>query len=109
MNKKFADRHSDDPNSLTTDDRSVLEKEGLTPTDVRGALNDYKSGEAVASGRHFPETGPKLFIGILLVISGLIIGVVTSLSVIGIIVGAIMVIAGVALPFSNFGERRTAA
>jgi small-conductance mechanosensitive channel len=103
MNNKFEDKHSDDPDYLTTEDREVMKKKILNSTDIKNALNDRKVGEAITSSRRFPETGPKLIFGILLIISGVIIAVVTSISIIGIIIGAAMVIGGIILPFSNLG------
>jgi len=103
MNNKFENKHSDNPNSLTTDDREVMEKTSLTPTDVTDALNENNVAETMASGAPVPETGPKLIFGILLVISGILIAVVTSISIIGIVIGAVFVIAGIILPFTNFG------
>ncbi|HEY0458318.1 MAG TPA: hypothetical protein VGC97_04140 [Pyrinomonadaceae bacterium] len=102
MNEKFKNRHSDDPNSLTTDDREVMNVTNPSATDVKDALNENRTGAAIASGRHFPETGPRLIFGVVLVIAGIIIAVATSISVIGIIIGAVMVIAGIILPFVNF-------
>ena len=106
MKNKFENKHSDNPNSLTTEDREILKKKSITPADVKDALNENNVGEAVGSGAHFPETGPKLILGILLVISGILIAVVTSISVIGIVIGVVFVIAGIALPFSNLGAGR---
>jgi uncharacterized membrane protein len=109
MENKFENRHSDDPNSLTTDDREVMKKKILSSTDVKNALNENKVGNALSSGRHFPETGPKLIFGVLLVITGIMIAVITSISVIGIVIGAVMVIAGIILPFSSIGVQRNTA
>ena len=106
MNNEFENRKSDDPNSLTTEDREVLKKKILSSTDIKDALSEYKTGGSLAPGSHFSETAPKLILGILMVISGIIIAVVTSISIIGIVVGAVLVIAGIALPFSNIGMRR---
>jgi hypothetical protein len=106
MNKKIENKGSDDPNSLTTEDRDVLKKKNITPTDVKDVLNESSVGETVVPGARFPETGPKLILGILLVLGGIIVAVVTSISIIGIVIGAIMVIAGIMLPFSNFGAGR---
>jgi hypothetical protein len=109
MNSEFKNRHSDDPNSLTTEDREVLKKKILSSTDIKDALNEYKTGEPLVPVRHFSETAPKLILGILMVISGIIIAVVTSISIIGIVIGAALVLAGIALPFSNIGARRGSA
>jgi hypothetical protein len=106
MNKKFKDKHSDDPNALTTADREVLKKKTITPTDIKDALNENNVAETIGSGARFPETGPKLILGVLLVVGGIIVAAVTSISIIGIVIGAIMVIAGILLPFSNFGAGR---
>jgi hypothetical protein len=103
MKNKFENRHSDNPNSLTTEDREVLQKKNITPTDVKDALNENKVAETVVSGARFPETGPKLILGILLIIGGILIAVATSISVIGIVIGALFVIGGIILPFSNLG------
>ena len=54
-----------------------------------------------------PEIGFKLVFGILLVVSGILIAVFTSISVFGIIIGVIFVIVGIALPFTSIGNIET--
>jgi uncharacterized membrane protein YccF (DUF307 family) len=103
MKNKFENKHSDDPNSLTTDDREVMKKTSITPTDVKDALNENNVAETIATGARVPKTAPKLIFGILLVITGILIAVVTSISIIGIVIGAVFIIAGIILPFSNLG------
>ena len=102
MQNKFANKNTDDSNALTTDDREVMRQKNISPADVKDAINDKKVGETVASGARLPETGPKLIFSALLVISGILIAAVTSVSVIGIIIGLAFVVAGIILPFSNF-------
>ena len=109
MNNEFKKRHSDDPDSLTTEDREVLKKKILSSTDIKDALNEYKTGKTLVPGRQFSETAPKLILGILMVVSGILIAVVTSISIIGIVIGAVLVLAGIALPFANIGARRGSA
>jgi uncharacterized membrane protein len=106
MNNKFENRHSDDPNAITTDDREVMEKTSLTGQDVKNALNENNVAQAMTSGKQFPETGPKLIFGVLLVITGIFIAFITAWTIFGIIIGALLVIGGIYLPFSNFGVER---
>jgi uncharacterized membrane protein len=107
MSNKFENKHSDDPNSLTTEDKKVLNKKGITAEDVKDALSGNEAKKAAVSGMRAPEIGFKLIFGILLVVSGILIAVFTSLTIFGIIVGAIFVIVGIALPFSSIGNIET--
>jgi uncharacterized membrane protein len=104
MSNKFENKHSDDPNSLTTEDREVLKKTDITPTDVKDALTGNEANKAANSGMRAPEIGFKLIFGGLLVVGGILIAVTTSLTLFGIIIGAIFVIVGFALPFSSIGN-----
>ncbi|HEY8560729.1 MAG TPA: hypothetical protein VIL74_10170 [Pyrinomonadaceae bacterium] len=106
MENQFENKHTDDPNAVTTEDREVLSKKNITPTDVKNALNENNVAGTIASGARFPETGPRLILGILLVVSGILIAVITSATVFGIILGALFVIGGIMLPFSNLGAGR---
>jgi hypothetical protein len=106
MENKFENRHSDNPNSLTTDDKQVLDKKSITPTDVKDALSGREANKAAVSGMRTPEIGFKLILGILLILSGIMIAVITSITLIGIVFGAVLVIAGIVLLFSDFGKVR---
>ena len=106
MSKKFADKHSDDPNALTTEDREVLKKKTIAPGDVADPLSDDNALPSIVPGMRLIESAPKLIMAILLVVSGILIAVLTSLTIVGIILGALFVIGGIILPFTNLGAGR---
>ena len=62
MENKFENRHSDDPNSLTTDDREVLKKKILSSTDVKNALNEVSGAKFKLLGQD--SVGPTVGIEI---------------------------------------------
>jgi len=106
MSKKFENKHSENPNALTAEDREVLEKKTITPADINDALHDKDMARAITTSARSSETGFRLILGIFLVISGIFIAVMTSVTIVGIILGALFVIGGMILPFTNLGAGR---
>ena len=84
---------------LTTDDADVINKKSITAADVSSALfeNNTKSPEQINTPV-FRSIGILIF-SFLLIVSGIMTAVLLSFTVIGLIVGIALVIAGVVLPF----------
>jgi len=103
MNEDYEKINSDDPTALTEEDLRILQKRNITIRDVEDVLQAQDEREALAFGMRAPELALKFILAALLVISGIIIAIITAISVIGIFFGAVFVIAGIALPFMKIG------
>jgi hypothetical protein len=89
---------------LSQDDRDVMAKKNFTVEDIKDALTENTTSSDGRVGGNIVRTGAILVFCLLLVASGIGTIFLTSLTVFGIIVGALMILAGVIIPFVALGR-----
>lgn len=84
---------------LTSDDDKVINKKSITTADIGAAAQSF-SAKSAGEGEApvFKSLGVWIF-SLLMIISGAAVAVFTSLTGVGIIIGLIIIIAGIAMPF----------
>jgi len=106
MENKIEHDEADEPDSLTGEDWEVLNKRNLTPTDFKDILTGVDKQNFADRGIHATEIGFKLIFGGLLVLSGIMISIITAISVIGIFIGVLFVAAGLWIAAGSGRETR---
>jgi hypothetical protein len=89
---------------LTGDDRAVMEKKSITPADIKGAIIDDPMGSKGAPGGNLLKTIVVIVFSLLLLAGGIFMAVFSSITVFGIIIGIVMIIAAIAIPFYALGR-----
>ncbi len=97
MNNKTADELS--KSELGTDDRELLEKKSINMADVKSAVSDGSIGLGAEAGKNVLRTGAILIFSLLLLATGVFIAIFTSYTVLGLIIGVLMIIVAIAIPF----------
>jgi len=106
MNNKSRNQQTDDPNELTREDREIMNKRFIRPSDIRDVIHDGHMKDTIASGARSSERAFRIILGALLVFSGIMIAVLTAVTLVGVLIGAVFVIGGILLPFSSLGAGR---
>src|SRR4051812_38070019 len=103
MNSKRADEIG--KKGLTGNDRAVMEKKGLSMKDIKGAVIDDPMGLKNLEGAEGTNDGNLLktivviVFSLMLLAGGIFLAVFSSITIIGIIAGIVMIIAAIAIPF----------
>ncbi|HEX8289205.1 MAG TPA: hypothetical protein VF556_14490 [Pyrinomonadaceae bacterium] len=84
---------------LTSDDESVINKKSITAADVGDALGSFSAKSADENEAPVFKSAGIWIISLLMIVSGAAVAVFTSLTGVGIIIGLIIVVAGIAMPF----------
>ena len=106
MNIQTKNQETDDPNELTEEDDEVMNKKSIRPSDFRDMIHDGHMKETIVTGARSSERAFKMILGALLVFSGIMIAILTALTLVGVLIGVVFVIGGILLPFSNLGAGR---
>jgi hypothetical protein len=106
MKNEIKDDRTGDPNELTREDWEILNKKSIRPSDFRDVIHDGEIKHTIVSGAHSSERIFRTLLGVLLVFSGIMIGVLTAFTLVGVLIGAVFVIGGILLPFSSLGAGR---
>ncbi|HEY0659321.1 MAG TPA: hypothetical protein VGD05_12640 [Pyrinomonadaceae bacterium] len=96
MNDKETNEFANDDS--TSDEEKVINKKSITAADVGSAFSDVSIKSAGESDSPVFKSIGVYILSLLLIISGVAIAIFTSLSVIGIVIGVMMIFAGIAIP-----------
>lgn len=97
MNENNFNEHAND--NLSSDEEKVINKKSITAADVGSALGEINTKTTAENEAPvFKSIGIYIF-SLLLIVSGAAVAIFTSLTGIGIIIGIIIIIAGIAMPF----------
>lgn len=106
MNNQTENQPTDDTNELTREDEEIMNKRFIKPSDLRDVVHDGHMKETILSGARSSEKAFRTVLGALLVFSGIMIAVLTSVTLVGVLIGAVFVIGGMLLPFTSLGAGR---
>ena len=84
---------------LTSDDEKVINKKSITTADIGAAVQSFSAKSADENEAPVFKSIGIWIISLLMIVSGAAVAVFTALTGVGIIVGIIIVIAGIAMPF----------
>ena len=85
-----------------------MNKRFIKPSDIKDVLHDSEMKHTIVSGARSSERAFRMLLGILLVFSGIMIAVLTAVTLVGVLIGAVFIIGGILLPFSSLGAGRRA-
>ena len=86
------------------DDREVMAKKSITTADLKDAVSDGSLGLGAIAGESVLKTVAVIVFSLLLIAGGIFFAVFTGYTIIGLIVGIIMIIAAIAIPFKGLGR-----
>jgi hypothetical protein len=86
-------------NDLTSDDQKVASKTSITASDIGSAFKELNLKPGGKDNTPVYKSLGIWIFSLLLIFSGAAIAVFTFVSVIGIVIGVIMIIAGITMPF----------
>ena len=84
----------------------VMNKKFIKPSDIKDVIHDGEMKHTIVSGARSSEKAFRMLLGALMVFSGIMIAVITAVTLVGVLIGAVFVVGGLILPFTELGAGR---